>query len=84
MADVLQIAGAVLVLVPFAWNQIHALSPASYRYLVPNVLGSGALAVLALLGRNWGFLLLEGTWALVSAWSLLRRARGLPVRAGAH
>jgi hypothetical protein len=30
------------------------------------------LAVDAWLGAAWGFLLLEGVWALVSAWSLMR------------
>ena len=41
------------------------------------------LAFLALAEEQWGFVLLETVWALVSAWSLTRVARGLPV-AGAH
>jgi hypothetical protein len=42
----------------------------SCPYLVLNLLGSGLLAVLAAAGAQWGFLLLEGTWALVSLLSL--------------
>ena len=45
--------------------------PRSRLYLVLNLGGSLVLALLALLDRQLGFLLLEGAWALVSASSLL-------------
>ena len=34
--------------------------------------GSAILAVLAWEGRQWGFLLLEAVWAVVSLWGLVR------------
>ncbi|HMJ02594.1 MAG TPA: hypothetical protein VK506_06610 [Conexibacter sp.] len=83
MADLLQLAGALLILVPFAAVQLGRTSPASIAYLTFNLLGSLLLAVLAVEEQQWGFLLLETVWALVSAWGLTRRARGLPV-AGAE
>lgn len=83
MSDLLQLAGALLILVPFAAVQLGRTSPASVLYLAFNLAGSLLLAVLALTGSQWGFLLLETVWAVVSAWGLARRARGLPV-AGAH
>ena len=83
MADLLQLTGALLILVPFAALQLGRTSPASATYLTLNLLGSLLLAWLALDGSQWGFLLLETVWAGVSAWGLIRRARGLPV-AGAH
>jgi hypothetical protein len=43
---------------------------------VLNLLGSATLAVLAWYGRQWGFLLLEAVWALVSGWGLFRVFRG--------
>ncbi|HEY3503637.1 MAG TPA: hypothetical protein VGN37_12735 [Actinocatenispora sp.] len=71
MADILQIVGAVLVLVGFFGTQIGAVDAKSLAYLVVNALGSGVLAVLALLGREWGFLLLEGVWCVVAVVSLV-------------
>ena len=73
MLDLLQIAGALGVLIPFAWQQLGALRATAPAYLWPNLAGSGVLAALALHEGQWGFLLLEGVWALVSAWSLTRR-----------
>ena len=34
------------------------------------------LTVVALIGSDWGFLLLQGVWAIVSAWSLVRVLQG--------
>jgi hypothetical protein len=75
MSELLQVVGALLVLVPFAALQLGRLGTESVLYLCLNLIGAGLLAVLALLGSQWGFLLLEGCWALVAAWGLLRRGR---------
>jgi hypothetical protein len=72
MLDVLQVLGAVCVLVPFVWSQVGPLSPRSRAYLAANLAGATILAALALAGRDWGFLLLEGTWAAVAALGLRR------------
>ena len=61
-----QIIGAVLILVAFAGAQAGWLRQKSPVYLLPNLVGSAALAGAALPGHQWGFLLLEGTWALTS------------------
>lgn len=68
--DVLQIVGALLVLTGYAASQLGLLSPKSVGYLTVNIAGAGLLAWLAWTSRDWGFLLLEGVWTLVSAVAL--------------
>ena len=72
MDQVLQITGAVLILAAFIGAQTNRLAPSSRRYLTLNLAGSALLAVLAALDADFGFLLLEGVWAAVSAWGLVR------------
>ena len=76
MADLVQVLGALLILVPFARQQLRGLSTASAAYLWPNLLGSAVLAVLAAVGEQWGFLLLEVVWALVALRGLVLLVRG--------
>ncbi|HYQ79551.1 MAG TPA: hypothetical protein VEP91_10635 [Solirubrobacterales bacterium] len=72
MDQVIQIVGALLILVAFGAVQFNRMSPDSRLYLALNLLGSIILAILALAAAQWGFVLLEGVWAVVSAWGLLR------------
>jgi len=73
--DVLQIAGALLVLSAFALTQMGRLNPKSVIYLVLNTVGAGTLAWLAWTSHDWGFLLLEGVWTIVSAIALTATLR---------
>ncbi len=78
MADVLQLIGAIAILAAFIGVQLRMTTPNSYFSLILNLSGSALLAVLAFEDRQWGFLLLEAVWALVSAWSLITRVTGRP------
>jgi hypothetical protein len=69
--QVVQIVGALLILAAFAAVQFERMRPDSRLYLALNLLGSAILAVLAVSAQQWGFVLLEGVWAIVSAWGLL-------------
>jgi hypothetical protein len=73
MDQALQIFGALLILAAYTAAQAGVLDQHSYLYLALNVVGSAILAVLAALGQQWGFLLLEAVWTLVSLWSLALR-----------
>ena len=72
LAQVLQVVGALLVLAAYALAQARRLSDSSFTYLTMNLVGGGVLAVLAGASKEWGFLLLEGSWALVSLAGLSR------------
>jgi hypothetical protein len=76
MHQVIQVAGALLILVAFAAAQFGWMSLESRLYLTLNLLGGAVLAWLAWHERQWGFLLLESVWTIVSAWGLLRVLRG--------
>jgi hypothetical protein len=76
MDQILQLVGAALILVAFIAAQRNAMSPHSVVYLALNLVGSVVLTGVALHGRDWGFLLLEVVWAVVSAWGLWQLSRG--------
>lgn len=74
MDQVIQVVGAALILTAYVAAQVERLDPHSRLYLGLNLIGSIVLAVLAAIGAQWGFLLLETAWAFVSLWGLIRPA----------
>jgi hypothetical protein len=76
MDQVVQVIGALLILAAFAAAQFGILDQSARSYLVLNLVGSAVLAVLAWYEEQWGFLLLETVWAIVSAWGLAQVLRG--------
>lgn len=75
MDQAIQIVGALLILAAFTAVQLERMRPDSRLYLALNLLGSAILAVLAVIAAQWGFVLLEGVWAIVSAWGLFNAFR---------
>ena len=85
MDQAIQVAGALLILAAFAGVQFEWMRPEARLYLTLNLVGAVVLAVLAVRASQWGFVLLEGVWAVVSAGGLARVLRGgEPARAPTH
>jgi hypothetical protein len=73
LSTVVQLLGSVLILIPFVLVQARRLTAEAMSYQLPNLVGSTVLAIDAWHGHQWGFLLLEATWAVVSLLALVRR-----------
>ena len=72
---VVEVAGALMILAAFALNQFAGLDRHGFSYLALNLVGAGILAVVAAVHGQWGFLLLQGVWAVVALWGLLGLVR---------
>jgi hypothetical protein len=66
MVQVVSVAGALLILLPFTASQLGRLTIQSLAYQGMNLAGSSALTAVAVIERQYGFILLEGVWAVMS------------------
>ncbi|MGH7701120.1 MAG: CBU_0592 family membrane protein [Gemmatimonadales bacterium] len=76
MRQLVGVIGALLILIPFAASQLGRLRPSSLAYQVMNLIGATMLTAIAVLERQYGFILLEGVWALMSLVGLRRAWTG--------
>jgi hypothetical protein len=70
--QLLSLTGAVLILAAFAGSTFGWLDSKGQRYAALNFFGSAALAYVATVGLQYGFILLEGSWALISLYGWVR------------
>lgn len=76
MALTLQFVGALGILIPFTLVQFRRTTAHSLLYLGLNVAGAAVLTWLAVVESQWGFVILQGVWALAALAGMLRRASG--------
>ncbi len=76
MLQVVSVLGALAILAAYAANQFGLIGPSNLSYSAMNFVGSAVLAVIAVVEVQWGFILLEGVWAIVSLWGMIAVLRG--------
>jgi len=68
-------AGALMILIAYAGQQMGWMNPRSTRYNVLNAIGSGILWYIAMHPFQVGFIVLEGTWTIISLYYLARNRK---------
>jgi hypothetical protein len=74
--QIVSVLGALAILLAYAANQFRLVGPMNLSYALLNFVGSLVLAVVAVIEVQWGFILLEVVWALVSLWGIITILRG--------
>lgn len=70
---VIQLVGAALNMGAFTLLHFEVAPSSALRYLVPNWLGSVILVGSAYHDRQWGFLILEAAWVVVTTFAIVTR-----------
>jgi len=72
--QLVSLVGAAMILAAYVAYQRGRMGREDALYNLLNFVGSGLLTWIAAVDRRWGFIILEGSWALLSLWPLLRPA----------
>jgi hypothetical protein len=65
--QVVSVVRAILILSDFAAQQFQRLEAETKTYQILNLIGGFCLCATAIQVRQYGFILLEGSWVVVSA-----------------
>jgi hypothetical protein len=75
MLQVISFVAAMVILVAYVGHQSRRMDANGVAYNVMNALGSGVLTYVAFRPFQIGFVVLEGVWAIVSAYAVIRAIR---------
>ena len=75
MSQVIAAIGAAAILSAFWALQTGRLRTEQRRYQLINLVGAGLLAASAVMTHAWAFIVLNGVWAIIALWALVRPAR---------
>lgn len=73
--QILSTTGAMCCLIAYVGHQLHWIDSRKFLYNLLNVMGSGILGYVAFRPFQAGFVLMEGVWALVSLYALIKSLR---------
>ena len=76
MLQVISVFGSLAILAAFVANQRGWIFPSQLSYAAANFVGAAILTVVAIVDQQVGFILLQGTWTLVSLIGIVRILRG--------
>jgi hypothetical protein len=74
--QVISVFGSLAILAAFVANQRGWISTSQLSYAVANFVGAAVLTVVAIVDQQVGFILLQGTWTLVSVIGIVGILRG--------
>lgn len=75
MTDIIGSTGVGLILLAFFLSTEKLMKADSKMYFVLNIIGAGLATTASLLINYWPFVILEGTWVLVSIYGLMKAMR---------
>lgn len=64
--QVLEVVGAILILAAYGLAQFRGMNRHGLPFLLLNMVGSLILVGIAAVHAQWGFLLVNGVWAMVA------------------
>ncbi len=76
MLEIVSVLGALAILGAYAADQLGLIDPSRLLYSLANFVGAGILTVVAVVDEQVGFVVLQGTWTLVSLGGIVRSLRG--------
>ncbi len=75
ITDVLGFSGVALILIAYFLNLNHRLAADDLRYVLMNLVGAILAFLASVLMKYYPFVLLEGTWAIVSFVALMKKLK---------
>ena len=75
ITEIISYLGMICILVAFLLETRDVLGSKDSKYLSLMALGSGLLAIRALLIYEWAFLVLEIVWCLAAVMALMKKNR---------